>query len=267
MKYVKKNVPRAEGNPGLGIQNRDEISFIDVDDILHMPPADEKGVVIVDNIILRENSYSPTIYMTPGTVELTSNAEGDTDAVGYTPALKGTHPGNKEEIREFKNWAINKRFVIIIRYCSGQPADLIGTVCNPCKFTANYTGNKDANSNELNFAQISKGSDIFIYKGTIPTEEPVDVVEAGKPVKYLADGQYQLSPSENPLAEIEGGHHDAVITLLGASGSGASVAGVAGKIMLKEGKTFNGVAGTQLTLRAFDAGDGLVWIEQSRYEG
>lgn len=171
-------------------------------------------------------------------------------------------------MREFKANSINRKFIVVIRYCSGKPADLIGTICNPCKLTPSYTGNNESNTNEMTFTQISKGSDIFIYKGTVTLEEPVSVVETGvKVVTFVSEGQYQLTAGSAVIDEIEGGAHDAVITLLGAAGgSSPTVSGTGGKILLRGGKVFNASEGSQLTLRAFDSGDGgIMWIEQSRY--
>ena len=268
MPYLKKSVPRAEGNPGTGIQPRDQLTLIDIDDIAFMPSPDDKGVVIADNIVTKPGRYGYNIYMTQGTIEVTSAADGDTDKVGFTPSIKFEHPGNEQEVREFKANSINRKFIVVIRYCSGKPADLIGTICNPCKLTPSYTGNNDGNTNELTFTQISKGNDIFIYKGTVTLEEPVMTIEAGSTsVDFVTEGQYQLSGGTAAISEIAGGAHDAVITLLGAAGTAPTVAPVAGKILLRGGKTFTASEGSQLTLRAFDNGeDGVVWIEQSRYD-
>lgn len=119
----------------------------------------------------------------------------------------------------------------------------------------------------MTFTQISKGSDIFIYKGTVTLEEPVSVVDGeAKAVVFVSEGQYQLSPGTAVVDAIEGGTHDAVITLLGAAGNSPTVSATPGKILLKGGKAFSATEGSQLTLRAFDSGDGgLMWIEQSRY--
>lgn len=264
--YIKTNVPRAAGNPGTGIQPRDQLILMDVDDIAHMPSPDEKGVVIADNIIMKPGRYAYTIYMTQGTIEVTSAAEGDTDKIGFTPQVKFEHPGNEQAVREFKVNSINRKFIIVVRYCSGKPSDLIGTLCNPCKLTPSYTGNNESNTNEMVFAQISKGDDIFIYKGTVTLEEPVSTVEAGvKAVNFVAEGQYQLTSGEAVIDEITGGQHDAVITLLGVSGTSPTISST-DKIMLRGGKTFSATEGSQITLRAFDCGDrGVIWIEQSRY--
>ena len=266
--YIKKSVPRASGNPGTGIQPRDQLTLIDIDDIAFMPSADDKGVVIADDIVMKPGRYGYNIYMTQGTIELTSAADGDTDKIGFTPSIKFEHPGNEQEVREFKANSINRKFIVVIRYCSGKAADLIGTICNPCKLTPSYTGNNESNTNEMTFTQISKGNDIFIYKGTVTLEEPVSTVDAGATaITFVSEGQYQLSGGEAAIVEIEGGAHDAVITLLGAAGSTSPTVSITGgKILLRGGKAFTATEGSQLTLRAFDNGEGgVVWIEQSRY--
>lgn len=267
MTYIRKSVGRAPGNPGTGIQPRDVLVLLNIDDIAYMPPPDDKGVVIVDDIIMKSGRYGIGIYMTQGTAEVTSQAEGETDQIGFTPSVKFKHPGNSQEVREFKVNELNSKFIGIMRYCSGKAADLIGSICNPCKITPSYTGNNESNTNEFTLAQISKGDDIKIYKGTVPLEEPVSVVETGvKVVPFVAEGQYQLSGGSAVIDEIEGGAHDAVVTLLGTAGTSPTVANTSGKILLRGGKVFTASEGAQLTLRAFDAGDGaLIWIEQSRY--
>lgn len=124
-RYIKKSVPRAEGNPGTGIQPRDQLTLIDIDDIAFMPSPDDKGVVIADNIVMKPGRYGYNIYMTQGTIEFKANS-------------------------------INRKFIVVIRNCSGKPADLIGTICNPCKLTPSYTGNNESNTNEMTFTHISR---------------------------------------------------------------------------------------------------------------
>lgn len=79
MTYIRKSVGRAPGNPGTGIQLRDVLVLINTDDIAFMPSPDDKGVVIVDNIVMKPGRYGIGIYMTQGTAEVTSTAEGETD--------------------------------------------------------------------------------------------------------------------------------------------------------------------------------------------
>lgn len=104
--YIKKSVLRPEGNPGMGINPKDRMTIIDVDDVEIFPHRDDAGVRITDNIILKAGAYPVELYLTPGTWEITSAAEGEPDAIGFIPSIKGNHPGNGLEVREFKyNWS------------------------------------------------------------------------------------------------------------------------------------------------------------------
>lgn len=266
--YIKQSVSRPEGNPGIGLRNRDHLVVIDTRDIDFMPKRNARGVLIEEDIILKKGAYGIGVYMTPGTIQVTAAAEGDPDQVGATPQVVFSHPGNELAIREFKaNW-LNRTCIIIVRYCSGKPSDIIGDLCNPCRMTTSYTGNKDSSANEITFAQISKGDDIGIYAGTIPLEEPVSTVEAAAAtVDFIAEGQYQLSSGEAVISKIEGGSHGDVITLLGTAGTAPTVSHVPAAILLKGGKAFTASEGSQLTLKAFQvADDSFVWIEQSRHD-
>ena len=246
----------------------DMLTLIDINDIDYMPKPDSKGVLILDDIILKRGKYAINLYFTPGTVKVTSPADGDTDQVGFTPQIEGNHPGNKLEVREFKVNNINTKFIAILSYCSGEDADLVGTICNPVRMVPSYTGDKDANTNAFTFSQINKGDDIFIYRGTIPMEEPVAKLETGiTKVDFISNGQYQLADGQASVSQIAGGENGAVVTLVGAFGENAPSVVPGEGILLRDGKPFVASGGSQITLRAYDAGDGkIVWVEQSRYE-
>lgn len=271
MTYVKASVPRPEGNPGRGIAPKDALTLIDTDDIAFFPPRDGAGVVMAGDIVVKAGAYATTIYFTPGTVEITSNGEGDSDAKGFTPTVKGKHPGNKQAIREFKtNW-LGRHCIAILSYANGDPADCAGSPTNPLDMGVQYTGNKDSNSSEFTFTQISKGDDIAIYNGTIPYEEPVaTVTAAATKVAYTKDGQYQLTGGAAALIGITGATHGALITLLGVeSGVAPTIAAdTAGTMfLLKDGKTFTASTRSQITFKAFkDSANTFKFVEQSRYE-
>lgn len=172
--YVKKSVLRPEGNPGNGIALKDKIVIIDIDDIETFPARDEAGVLISEELALKVSAKPVYLYLTPGTVEVTSNAEGDPDAMGFNISIKGNHPGNSQDVREFKwNW-LGKKCIIIVCYCDGSDADLLGTPCNPMQLSSNFTANKDMTRTEFTFSSITKGMDIAIYKGKIPEDKPVE---------------------------------------------------------------------------------------------
>lgn len=263
MQYVKIDVPREAGSPGRGIQPKESVTLIDVDDVAFMPQRDEAGVVIAEDIILNDGAYPTKVYMTPGTAEVTDSLEGDPDQEGSTPSLKFNHPGNAQTVREFKANNTGKKFIIIVGYCGNKPADIIGDLCNPCQMTAAYTGNKDSSINEFTFTQISAGNGIGIYTGGIPAAEPAGVVSSTA-LTYAGNGVYQLADGAS-LESITGGSHGSTVTIVGP---GNVVAGdtillhAAEKVILGQ----NG----QVTLRAFATGQkngaaSLLWLEQSAW--
>ena len=65
MTYVKASVRRPAGNPGNGIQPKDQLVIYDVDDILSFPQRNEAGVVIEDDIVMKEGRYAIGIYPAP----------------------------------------------------------------------------------------------------------------------------------------------------------------------------------------------------------
>jgi len=75
--YVKTSVPRPVGNPGNGINPKDVLTLIDIDDLVYFPPRDGAGVVLEGDIVVKPSAYSTDLYLTPGTVELSSNGEGE----------------------------------------------------------------------------------------------------------------------------------------------------------------------------------------------
>lgn len=265
--YVKKSVGRPDGPSGRSLMVRDAVDLIDVDDIKVFPQPDAKGVRIADDIILNNGAYAISVYLTPGTAEVTDPSDGDPDQEGFTPQVKFKHPGNSLAIREFKHNCINKRFIVIVRHCDGT-ADLFGSPCNPARLQTSYTGNKDGNTNEITIAQSFKGEGLKVYDGTVPLETTKTYTNTDGTVKFVGDGQYQAA-SADVISTIDKGTDGAVVTILGSNdSSNATVvhaqSGNTGNILLKGGDATL-TAGSQVTLRAFDTGSGIVWIEQSRY--
>ena len=252
--------------PGKGILARDKVIIYDIDDIAYFPSRDAAGVVIPGTIVMKAGKYAVAVYCTPGTVEISSNSDGDPDAKGFTPSVKFSHPGSEKEIREFKtNW-LDKNVIVVVEYCNGRDSDLIGSPCNPAQLAVEYSGTKDANASTLTFEQISRGDDVAIYKGTNTLPTPVGTITEGTALAYTADGQYQPAAGITSIASITGGAHGALITIIGApSGNGATVAATT-SILLVDGTSFVAAPGSSLTLRAFDdGGETLKWIEESRY--
>ena len=268
MAYVKANIAKPGGMPGKGINPKDAAIIYDVDDILSFPARDDAGVVIEDDIVMKDGKYAVAIYFTPGTAQIQSNSEGDPDAQGFRPQVQFSHPGSGLEIREFKHNWLGKNVIVVLRYCDGRPADLIGSPCNPCQLAVEYTGSNEANSSQLTFAQISKGEDVAIYLGSDTLATPVAVIAAeATEVTYAGEGQYQTTSGAAEITSVSGTARDgAVITILGTAGTAPTVK-TGGNILLRGGAAFTASEGSQITLKAFPDGvSSIKWIEQSRYQ-
>ena len=270
--YVKQSVTKPDGPVGRSLLARDEFGLIDVEDLKVMPQADDKGVVVTDDIILKAGTYPLSVYLTPGTAEVTESSEGDPDEEGFKPQVKFKHPGNSREIREFKHNCINRRFIGFLRYCDGS-VDLFGSPCNPIRMQTSYTGNSSGNSNEITFAQTYKGDGIRIYEGTVPAQEEktYSINEGVVDLGSNASGSQYVMGKTDVVTALSAGKAGDVITLKGSSDSSSasvvkarSVTVPDSNILLKGGDVTL-TSGSQVTLKAFDTGNGLVWIEQSRY--
>jgi len=265
---TKVSVPKPGNAAGLGLKAKPGIAFYDTEDILTMPARDANGVLMNGSIVLKPNAYAITVYATPDSIELDSNSEGDTDNEGFKPSVKFKHPGNKQEIREFKANTIGKSLIAVVDYCDGTPKDLIGEVCNPVKMQVNYKAGKDANGNEFTFQQITKGLDIAMYGGTIALSQPKAVIAASAiEIPLTGEGEYQLTGAATSaaIATVTGGSHGLVFTLLGAPTLTAPAIAATSTFILKDGTTWNGTAGSQITFKAFKSGAAAyIYIEQSR---
>ena len=272
MAYVKKSIKKPEGSVGRSLIVRDEVVLIDVNDIKVMPSANDKGVEIEDDIVLNSGAYPFSVYLTPGTAEVSENSEGDPDQEGFLPSIKGKHPGNTLEYREFKHNCINRNFVVLYRHCTGE-VDLIGSPCNPVRLQNSYTGNSSGNANEFTLAQAFRGDGIKVYSGTIPTQ----VEKTYSYDKGVADlgsafaGSCFVMDKAHVVTTLAQGKAGDVVTLKGASDSTnaavlkAQSADVAGSIIILKGGDLTLTSGSQVTLRAIDTGERIVWVEQSRY--
>lgn len=272
MAYVKKSIKKPEGSVGRSLIVRDEVILIDVNDIKVMPSANDKGVEIEDDIVLNSGAYPFSVYLTPGTAEVSENSEGDPDQEGFLPSIKGKHPGNTLEYREFKHNCINRNFVALYRHCTGE-VDLIGSPCNPVRLQNSYTGNSSGNANEFTLAQAFRGDGIKVYSGTIPTQ----VEKTYSYDKGVADlgsafaGSCFVMDKAHVVTTLAQGKAGDVVTLKGASDSTnaavlkAQSADVAGSNIILKGGDLTLTSGSQVTLRAIDTGKGIVWVEQSRY--
>ncbi|TSA24358.1 MAG: hypothetical protein D4R67_11985 [Bacteroidetes bacterium] len=271
MTYVKVNLTKPSGNPGAGGNKKDLITLIDVDDIQTFPGRDSKGVVITDNIVMKENTYAVKVYGTVNTIKTGSNSEGDIDAEGFIHDLEFEHPGNSVELREFKtNW-LGRNIIAIVERCTTGKKELFGMPCAPMRMTTKAEDDKDKNKSTITFKSALKCPyEIADYQGTIEYDSVMGTVPADdtSPDVAAGQGQYQLtsgSVSAVAITTLDNAVNGGVYTLLGSGGSYPSTIPSGNDFILANGTTWTALAGSQITVKAFKSGaSSWSFIEQSR---
>lgn len=267
--YVKVDVNKPGDNKGTGGDKKDKIILFDWDDVATMPARDDNGIVITGNIAMKEGAYMVKLYGTQSTIKAGADSEGDPDAKGILHTVEFEHPGDSQEIREFRaNW-MNKNIGVIIERCSSSKKNLYGTPCAPLQMVFKAEDDKDKNKTTFTLKSTQKGPDIADYQGTLTLSAVVDTVDADATSVDLAAGQgrYQLTDGTAASATIttftnavDGG----VYTLLGSGGDNPSA--ISGTdFLLASGTAWNAIAGAEITFKAFKSGaSSWKFIELSR---
>lgn len=269
MTYVKVDIAKPGDNKGVGGDKKDKIIIIDTDDIQTMPSRDGNGIVIVDDIVMKEGTYMTKVYATLDSIKTGADSEGDPDAKGVMQNVEFSHPGDSQEIREFRaNW-MNKNMLIIVERCSSTVKNLFGTPCAPMQMVYKAEDDKDKNKTTFTFKSTQKGPDIAIYEGTLTLSSPVATVAADATSVNLASGsgRYQLTDGTSASATIttcSNAVDDMVFTLVGSGGSHPpAISGT--DFLLSSGTAWSAIAGAEITFKAFKSGaSAWKFIELSR---
>lgn len=242
-------------------------------DKMKWPKRDANGVKMVGNISFLTGKYIQEVYGTSSTISTPKASEGDEDNVGFTGTPEFSHPGSPLEIEEFIALNTNKQLGVAFRMgsCNGEEPyyKVYGTPCNPLRLMVEGQDNNEGVKDLMKFEQ-SRKADVLPgrYYGTWTRSTANVVVADATAVDVTAgEGEYQLT--DNTAATIiagitnpvEGG----VYTLKGSGGSNpATIQASNTAFLLKDGVDWQGLAGTSITLKAFDNGADFVFIEQSR---
>lgn len=271
MTYVKVSVPKPGNNKGVGGDKKSLITFFDFDDVLTYPSRDGKGIVMSDNIVMKENAYMIQVYATTSTIKVTHETEGEEDARGIIQGLEFAHPGSEDEIEEFlANW-INRDMGAIVEDCSTGKKRQLGTPCAPLQMTASSEDSKDMNKSTLTLKSKQKSAfRAANYQGTLTFADVVGTVAADATAINLSsgDGRYQLSDgtaSEAELTTCTNSTDGAVFTLLGSGGDYPSGIADGNDFILKNGTAWSALAGAEITFKAFkDGASSFKFFEISR---
>jgi len=142
-----------------------------MDDVLTFPNRDDKGVVITGDLIMKPGKSAIEIEVTPDSVQVLQDSEGETDNSGYKPTLIANRPGTTDDaFEEFLENNVNVYLGCILRYCGTSiNPKLFGSECVPLKMSSKSKSDKEGDFTELTFSTMYMTSRAAIYKGTIPT--------------------------------------------------------------------------------------------------
>lgn len=92
MTYIKVSVPKPGNNAGVGGDKKSLITFIDLEDVVTFPQRDSKGIVITDNILMKDGAYMIQVYATTSSINVKQETEGEEDARGIIQSLNSRTP-------------------------------------------------------------------------------------------------------------------------------------------------------------------------------
>ncbi len=257
----KEDVPMPGFEPPM-----DQVVIMRARDVLQIPNRDSKGVVIRDDIRMKEGGIMMRIDATAGTVVYKGTAEGDNDSRGVKQSLEFEAPGYKEAIAEFVANNMNEDLYAALRFCEGADAKFFGSPCAKLQMKPDFEGNKDKTYTKIVLESANKGPVVAIYKGAMTFAEDFEIqADEDTPDVAQGDGRYLCSngnTSEVAISGFANAKQGQLITLVGAGGSNLyKIEGSNSKFILQNGQDWTSLSGATITFRTFDANR---FIEQSR---
>lgn len=270
MSYVKVDVIKPADNSGIGGDRKDSILIFDWDDVASGYTRDSKGVVITGPLVFNPGAYMVRVYGTKNTIGSIAKSEGDPDSKGIIQTFKFTHPGNKQAIREFRWYWMNRNCGIIDEKCSTSDKDMYGSPCAPLQMQFEAKNDKDANNADFTFESVNKGPDVAVYQGTYTLAAVMGTPAADdtSPDVDAGEGQYQLtsgSVAAVKITKLDNPDDGFVYTLLGSGGAHPSTIEDGDDFLLASGTTWTATAGAMITFKCFKDGAATYkFIEVSR---
>ena len=171
MTYIKKSIPKDGSGPGTANAKMGEFIFIDLDSVLTEPTRESGTATYTGDLVLKETELATSIYITNETIEVTEEHTGATDGRGIIKGVKGSHPGDSVDIRNFTEETLNKAGILLFKeFTKGKwVVRKIGSLANPCYLELEYANNKTTRSRILSFKQkIADEFTIGDYSGKLP---------------------------------------------------------------------------------------------------
>lgn len=237
-------------------------------DIASYPDRDDKGVLILADIIFKPGKSFQEFYGTQSTIKINSVTEGETDQEGERNKVMFEHPGTYLEVLEFRQLVMHEDLVIIVQRCN-EDMIVYGDCCNPMRIAVDANGDNAKNSTAFTFTNVVPGHVPAVYRGAVTLPDFAGLVAANATSVSIANGNGRYKTGINTQATqittITGAAHGMVVSLVGNTGGFPSTVQSGGIFLLKDGTTFTLTDGAQITFKVFkDGGSSFKFIEQSR---
>lgn len=231
---------------------------------------DEKGVLIPQDIVCLPGKYGFKVY---GTIDKTAPkhmTDGDTDSKSFQHSLGQEIPGDDLEVDEFLFNNLNEDLIAVTGECDGEYEKVIGTPCHPLQINPESLDDSTGKKTMLKCEGVGRTRfPIGRYAGTHTLAEPLALIAQDDLTPSVDDGpgQYQLQDNTQATAitTLDDAEDGFIYTLLGSGGAFPSSIAAGNDFILQGGVTWNAAAGTQISFRAIDIGNGdFNFIETSR---
>ncbi|WP_407402253.1 sialate O-acetylesterase [Chryseobacterium sp.] len=155
---------------------RDRFAFLAlVKDIDYYPPTDSLGVLLLDDIKMKENCGMMQIYLTSSSQEYSYEMVGESDSKSFKVKFTGTHPGTEQQALEFSKNFVEEEFVVLIPQCN-KGIKVLGSPGSPLIFTSSHKSVKDSEKFNFVFEQEVGSEQIYmLYDGTITLNTNIDI--------------------------------------------------------------------------------------------
>lgn len=155
---------------------RDRFAFLAlVKDIDYFPSTDSLGVLLLEDIKMKENCGMMQIYLTSSSQEYSYEMVGDSDSKSFKVKFTGTHPGTEQQALEFSKNFVEEEFVVLIPQCN-KGIKVLGSPGSPLIFTSSHKSVKDSEKFNFIFEQEVGSEQIYmLYDGIITLNTNIDI--------------------------------------------------------------------------------------------
>lgn len=155
---------------------RDRFAFLAlVKDIDSFPKTDSLGVLLLDDIKMKENCGMMQIYLTASTQEYSYETVGESDSKSFKVKFIGSHPGTEQQALEFATNFTEEEFVVLIPQCN-KGIKVLGSPDSPLIFTSSHKSVKDSEKFNFVFEQEIGSEHIYLmYDGIITLNTNIDI--------------------------------------------------------------------------------------------